>query len=169
METNLEEYTLGCPKGLSERGTMAWKGGRKDWIGGPKKKEKKKYVGLICFIRETRINIPVFLVSLLLQGLCEDFTNDAKAFLKIFKTLPKCDGRIYYNVQLILMILMWYSAMLSHFSHVWLFATLWAVAHQAPLSLGFSRQEYWSGLLCPLIGHLSDPGIECTSQVVPEL
>ena len=36
--------------------------------------------------------------------------------------------------------------MLSHFSHVQLWVTLWAVAHQAPLSTGFSRQEYWSGL-----------------------
>ena len=39
--------------------------------------------------------------------------------------------------------------MLSHFSHVWLSATLWTVAHQASLSMGFSRQEYWSGLLFP--------------------
>ena len=39
--------------------------------------------------------------------------------------------------------------MLSHFSCVRLFAILWTVAHQAPLSKGFSRQEYWSGLLCP--------------------
>ena len=39
--------------------------------------------------------------------------------------------------------------MLSHFSRVWLFATPWTTAHQAPLSTGFSRQEYWSGLLCP--------------------
>ena len=35
---------------------------------------------------------------------------------------------------------------LSYFSHVWLFATLWTVAHQAPLSMGFSRQEYYSGI-----------------------
>ena len=35
--------------------------------------------------------------------------------------------------------------MLSHFSHVWLFGTLWTVAWQAPLSMGFSRQEHWSG------------------------
>ena len=41
---------------------------------------------------------------------------------------------------------------LSHFSRVWLFATLWTVAHQAPLSMGFSRQEYWSGLPCLLQG-----------------
>ena len=39
--------------------------------------------------------------------------------------------------------------MLSCFSCVWLFATLWTVAHQAPQSMGFSRQEYWSGLPCP--------------------
>ena len=38
---------------------------------------------------------------------------------------------------------------LSHFSCVQLFVTLWAVAHQGPLSTGFSRQEYWSGLPCP--------------------
>ena len=36
--------------------------------------------------------------------------------------------------------------MLSHFNHVWPFATLWTVTCQAPLSMGFSRQEYWSGL-----------------------
>ena len=41
--------------------------------------------------------------------------------------------------------------------------TLWTVAHQAPLSMGFSRQEYWSGLPCPLPGDLPDPGIEPTS------
>ena len=39
--------------------------------------------------------------------------------------------------------------MLSHFSGVWLFATLWIIASQAHLSMGFSRQGYWSGLPCP--------------------
>ena len=43
---------------------------------------------------------------------------------------------------------------LSHFSHVWLFVTPWTVAYQAPLSLGFSKQEYWSGLPCPPPGDL---------------
>ena len=38
---------------------------------------------------------------------------------------------------------------LSHFSHVQLLVTLWTLAHQVPLSMGFSRQEYWSGLPCP--------------------
>ena len=43
--------------------------------------------------------------------------------------------------------------------------TLWTVAHQTPLSMGFSRQEYWSGLQCPPPGDLPDPGIELTSPV----
>ena len=41
------------------------------------------------------------------------------------------------------------ACMLSHFSHVWLCVTLWTIACQAPLSMGFSRQEYWSGLPFP--------------------
>ena len=45
-------------------------------------------------------------------------------------------------------------------SHVRLFATPWSVAHQAPLSMGFSRQEYWSGLPFPSPGDLPDPGID---------
>ena len=50
--------------------------------------------------------------------------------------------------------------MLSHFSQVWLFVTAWTVACQAPLSMGHSRQEYWSGLLCPPPGDLPKSGIE---------
>ena len=48
----------------------------------------------------------------------------------------------------------------SHFHHVQLFATTWTAARQAPLSKEFSRQEYWSVLLCPLPGDLPNPGIE---------
>ena len=48
--------------------------------------------------------------------------------------------------------------MLSHFSCVWLFATPWAVARQVPLSMGFSRQAYWSGLPCPPPGDLPTQG-----------
>ena len=50
-------------------------------------------------------------------------------------------------------------------SCVWLFATPWTVAYQAPLSMGFSRQEYWSGLPFPSPGDLPDPGIEPRSPV----
>ena len=49
--------------------------------------------------------------------------------------------------------------MLNCFSHVQLFATLWCVAHQVPLFMEFSRQEYWSGLPCPP-PDLPNPGIE---------
>ena len=48
-----------------------------------------------------------------------------------------------------------------------LFVTLWTVAHQAPLSMGFSRQEYWSGLLCPPLRDLLNPGIESKSLGAP--
>ena len=51
----------------------------------------------------------------------------------------------------------------SSFSHVWLFVTLWIITCQAPLSIGFSRQEYWSGLPCPSPGNLPNPGIELMS------
>ena len=56
-----------------------------------------------------------------------------------------------------------------HFSRVQLFATPWTVAHQAPLSMGFSRQEYWSGLPCPPPGDLPNPGIESESLIAPAL
>ena len=50
--------------------------------------------------------------------------------------------------------------MLSHFSHVQFFVTLWTVAHQASLSMEFSRQEYWSGFSCPPPRDFPDSGIK---------
>ena len=55
---------------------------------------------------------------------------------------------------------------LSCFSCVQLFATLWTVARQAPLSMGCSRQEYWSGLSCPPPGHLPCPEIKPMSPAL---
>ena len=52
---------------------------------------------------------------------------------------------------------------LSRFSRVQLFTTLWIVARQAPLSIGFSRQEYWNGLPFPSPEDLPDPGVKPTS------
>ena len=57
----------------------------------------------------------------------------------------------------------------SCFSHIWFFVTSQTVAHQAPLCLGFSRQEYGSGLLFPPPGDLHDPGTEPTSLTSPAL
>ena len=58
---------------------------------------------------------------------------------------------------------------LSCLSRVQLFVTQWAVAHQASLSMKFSRQEYWSWLTCPPPGDLPDPGIKPASFVSPAL
>ena len=55
---------------------------------------------------------------------------------------------------------------LSCFSCIQLFAPPWTVAHQALLSMGFSRQEYWSGLPFPSPGGLPDPGIEPGSSAL---
>ena len=54
-------------------------------------------------------------------------------------------------------------------SRVRLFATPWTLAYQAPPSLGFSRQEYWSGLPCPPPGDLPNPGIEPIASTAPAL
>ena len=51
-------------------------------------------------------------------------------------------------------------------SHIRLFATLWTVAHKAPLSMEFSRQEYWSGFLFPTPADLPDPGIKSMSPAL---
>ena len=56
----------------------------------------------------------------------------------------------------------------SH-SHIQLFVTQWTVAHQAPLSMEFSRQECWSGLPFPPPRDLLDPGIEPISPASPDL
>ena len=64
------------------------------------------------------------------------------------------------HLQQILVLLVW------SLSHVQLFATPWTVASQAPLSMGFSRQEYWSGLLCPPPGDLPNPGIKLASPAL---
>ena len=53
-----------------------------------------------------------------------------------------------------------YNSQVKSLSRVQLFATPWTIAYQAPLSMGFSRQEYWSGLPFPSPGDLPDPRIE---------
>ena len=61
------------------------------------------------------------------------------------------------------------ACVLTRVSHVQLFVTLWTIAHQNPLSIGFFRQEYWSGLTCPPPGNLPDPRdpthVSCTSCI----
>ena len=55
---------------------------------------------------------------------------------------------------------------LSRFSYVKLFVMLWTVAFQALLSMGFSRQDCWSGLPCPSPGEFPDPGIKPRSSAL---
>ena len=82
-------------------------------------------------------------------------------------------AKYYYSEKLMIgsykTILPW--CMLSHFIHIQLFVTqtLWTVAHQAPLSMGFSRQKYWSGLPCPPPGDLPDSGIKPICLMSPAL
>ena len=61
------------------------------------------------------------------------------------------------------------ACMLSHFGCVQLRMMLWTAACQVPLSMGFSRQVYWSGLLCPPPRNCSDPGIKPVSLMPPAL
>ena len=62
-----------------------------------------------------------------------------------------------------------HASVLSCFNPVGLLATLWTIAHRAPLSMGFSRQEYWSGLPFPSPGDLPNPGMEPASLMFPAL
>ena len=62
-----------------------------------------------------------------------------------------------------------HESMLSCFSNIWLSATPWTVAHQDPLSMGFSRQAYCSALPFPTPGHLPNPEIRPTSLASPAL
>ena len=64
-----------------------------------------------------------------------------------------------------------HACVLKRFSCVWLFVTpwTWTVAHQAPLSMGFSGQEHWSGLPCPPPGDLPAPGVEPAFPASPAL
>ena len=64
---------------------------------------------------------------------------------------------------------MLHACKLCCFSRVQLFATPWTVAFQAPLSMGFTRQEYWSGLPFPLPEDLPDPRIKPASLLSPAL
>ena len=62
-----------------------------------------------------------------------------------------------------------FNVMLSRFSFVLLFVALWTIVCQGPLSMGFSRQEYWSGLLFLSPGDLPNPGIKSISPLSPAL
>ena len=73
-----------------------------------------------------------------------------------------CD--LFHEVLICLLLIL--VCLLTCFSPVRLFVTLWTVACKAPLAMGFSRQEYWSGLPCPPPGELPNPGTEPKSLYI---
>ena len=78
-----------------------------------------------------------------------------------------CSGNKTYTNKIILCVCVHImcACMLSHFSCVRLFGTLWTVAYQTHLSIGFSKQEYWNGFICPPPGNLPDPEIQAMSLI----
>ena len=107
----------------------------------------------------------------------EDFLWMISKFISCLPIMAQWSGVLWFT--LAAEYFMWYMfqiyfgicilCMLSRFSHVWLFVTLWTLAHQVPLSMGFSRQEYWSGMPCPPPGDLPNSGIETTCLMSPAL
>ena len=89
------------------------------------------------------------------------------SFSSLHVSLLPITSFLYYVHMTVLLLaiilLVMHACMLSGFSRVQLFVTLWTVADQAILSRGFSRKEYWSGLPCTSPGDLPNPGIEPTS------
>ena len=78
-------------------------------------------------------------------------------------------GEGMYRRSLLLCVCVCVCVCIQLLSWVWLFATPWTEACQAPQSMGFSRQKYWNGLPFPSPGDLSDPGIKAESPPSPEL
>ena len=86
-----------------------------------------------------------------------------KSFYWSIVALQYCVSFLLYSKLSVCVCVCVYTCMLSCFSCVPLFVTVWIVALQAPLITGFSRQEYWSVLPCPPPGGLLNPGIQCAS------
>ena len=85
------------------------------------------------------------------KGSCVSAKNVIRILLEIALTLQASLGSVGIFICIFLFFVwLWHHGawVLSCFSHVWLFVILWTVARQAPLSMGVSRQEYWSGLPC---------------------
>ena len=95
------------------------------------------------------------------------------SYLLLHCYIPNISNSIWHIVGIQRIFLEWMDPhnlfVFSCFSCVWLFAIPWTIAYQASLSIGFSRQEYWSRLPCPPPGDLPNPGIKPTSPASPAL
>ena len=89
-------------------------------------------------------------------------TPHGKSYIQVYKLVIQTDGlRIY--------LFMYFCFVVQSLSHVWLFVTPWTVVCQAPLTMGFSRQEYWSGVPFPSPGDLPNPGIKLCSPSLQQI
>ena len=106
-----------------------------------------------CINKTWNMHVMEYYSALKRQGILSHDTN----WMKLEDILPNEDQSVTDTLSVIL--LLWHSCMcvLSRFSCVQLFVTLWTTAWQVPLSMGFSRQENWSGLPCPPPGESSRP------------
>ena len=99
------------------------------------------------------------LISLLFKGHSSIFSGTTFQMHQFFRAQPS----LWSNSHICTCI---HASVLSHFSCVQLFVTLWTVVHEALLSMRFSRQECWSGLPCSPPCDIPDTGIECVSPVI---
>ena len=109
------------------------------------------------------------------KPVCATFENKGVLIGKVLKALTACSCPPFLTSSkelwlggyfLIFIAYIMHAYVFCHFSHFWLFVTLWTAACQATLFMGFFRQEYWSGLLCPPPRDLPDPGIKPESPVL---
>ena len=108
------------------------------------------------FLLESIVCFLFVKIFLFLRGVADFISYNSQ------KSLAKCIFHLFYCL-----VLSFHSeSEVKSLNHVWLFATPWTVAHQAPPSMGSSRQEYWSGLPFPSPGDLPDPGIEPRSPAL---
>ena len=108
------------------------------------------------------------IVQIILRQFLHFFSKNEHYICAIFVT-PVCKNWDfifwYLFCQLFGRLIWWCACKLSSCSRVWLCVTLWTVTLQAPLSMGFYRQEYPTGLPCPPLGDPPDPGIELSFLV----
>ena len=119
------------------------------WVEGPSFYFPLKLLHFSFLTSGLRISASCFRLQLLSSAFLEHNKSSCCLLSTIGKALCLC--------------------VLSRSSRVWLFVTLWTAARQAPLSMGFSRHEYWSGLPCPPPRDRPNPGIEPASLMSPAL
>ena len=106
-------------------------------------------------MQRSKMDCSVQLLLCTLKLIYESLLRDRYSFWK----LPMFYLTTHYALKLISFLIPW-KVKVKSLSRIWLFVTPWTVAYQAPPSMGFSRQEYWSGLQFPSPGDLPDPGIK---------